>query len=119
VSVVLHAYLFEVDCGSTIALGSYKHEVSAVGWTKIDDIISTPKGSLRFRPGVFEVISSYLNYLADPQNFHFQVFSYNDLRNSVPVKVFDYIESGLSEREALSRFDVAPQLLPDFGVLDR
>ncbi len=101
--VILHAYLIEL--APTLhpfgEIGSHKDEVGNVDWTNTMDVLMA-KGSLRFRPGVFEVVSSYIGYRARPETF--TPFVYTRLRDQVPMGIFDLMEQGISQTEALSRF---------------
>lgn len=102
--VVLHAYLFEIDRRSSISLGSFMDEVSSLGWTNFGEIINASKGSLRFRPGVYEVVSSYFTFLKDREKFQPQIYRSNELMHQIPEEAFELAERIVSPSEALSQF---------------
>lgn len=99
--VWLHAYLFDVNSELVIQSGSELNEIGEVSWMSIEDVLKSEVGNLRFRPGVREVLLSFREYRKNPANF--QPKAYHTMIDRVPEEIFDLIDSGLSQREALSR----------------
>lgn len=86
--VVLHAFLFETTKEGLIQVGSFVDEVSNVDWIKLEEAMNTPENSLRFRPGVYEVVKSYFDLQNDPVKFRPPVFRAHELKHHIPVELF-------------------------------
>lgn len=104
--VVLHAYVIEAPRDSGISVGSGV-DVQRPEWTSIEEVLATSRGSLRFRPGVKEIITTYLDYLQDKESFQQVIYSSDELANTVPNDVYDLIDQGTNETEALSQLGLA------------
>ena len=101
--VFMHAYLYEALPNAEPQIGSRVGEVENIGWTPFVDVLNLPQTSLRFRPGVYETVLSYYDYLENPDRFYSRIFPYNSLRHKVPPQAFKLIERGVSQEEALSQ----------------
>lgn len=86
----LHGYLLQIEQPSSVVIGTEGNEVANPVWTNIDEVIYSDPNEWLFRPGVRELILSYLNYLANPQHFSTQHFF--QTRGEVPSIVFDFLE---------------------------
>lgn len=103
-ATVLHAHFFEMPEGSRIILGSEVEEVENPKWISFNEVMQEPRGSLRLRAGVWEVVSLYLQYKEYPDAFQPKICRFSDLRVKIPKEVFDLVEKGATVGEALYRF---------------
>lgn len=101
--VALHTFLITPQRKIRIQIGSHPEEVNGASWTMISDVVSSYVRPYEFRPGVYESIQSYIRFLNDPNRFETQFFAYDELRCTVPEGIFDLIDSGFTQKEALSR----------------
>lgn len=101
--VWLHAYLLEATPDLAVRRGIGDDMAGQPEWVGIDEVLRTEDGSnrFRFRPGMIEIVKSYLTYTRDRSGFERMV--YHKPVNLVPSSVFDMIEAGASQTEALSR----------------
>lgn len=101
--VFVPVYSVPVSSKTEFVLGTHKNEVANLSWTPMAEIYNEPAESLYFRPGNFEAIASHLLYLADPQNYQPRMISYSELKHTIPGKLFDLVETGVSTETALSQ----------------
>lgn len=87
--VVLHAFLFESTKEDLIQPGSFIDEVSNVDWIRLEEVMNTSENSLRFRPGVYEVVKSYFDLQNDPAKFKPPVFRAHELKHHIPSELFE------------------------------
>lgn len=88
--VWLHAYLFWGHKNFSIKLGSETDEVARPDWTRIEDVLTSKPSERRFRPGIREMVKSYIAYLEEGENFKPRVFF--SCEDTVPEEVFDELE---------------------------
>lgn len=106
--VVLYSYLVEAPWQTTFSLGSDTQDVTDPHWMPRSRVLFPENNNhFAFRPGVFETIMSYNHRLRDPQNFEPQTFI--NLKNAVPDRVFDLMDQGVSQTEALSQLGLLPE----------
>lgn len=99
--VVLHVYSLFASADIILGQGSEDDVLDPPFWVPFSEVLeSETRDPLRFRPGVLEIVKSYLDFkkskLLEPTIFLKTAFS-------VPGAVYDLLETGLSQTEALSR----------------
>lgn len=104
--VWLHSYIFESTSCFPAALGSSRGEILGARWISISEVLNDPIGSLRFRPGVYETVLSYSQYRSKKDDWSALIFP--QTRVQVPSQVYDLIESGVSQNEALLHLGLVP-----------
>lgn len=104
--VWLHSYVFESTSCFPAALGSSAGEILGVRWISLSEVLNDPIGSLRFRPGVYETVLSYSEYQSKMGDW--SALRFPQTRVQVPSKVYDLIESGISQNEVLLHFGLTP-----------
>lgn len=92
--VWLHTYLFWSQRDFRIELGSEANEVANPSWTHIKEVLGSKPNERKFRPGVREIVKSYLAYLKEGENF--QPCLYFSCEDAVPEEVFDELEKATS-----------------------
>lgn len=118
--IFVHCRVFIIPHDAQILLGSEKAEVTGMQWYSFDEILRQPKGSLRFRLGIREIVKTfYRDFQQNSAEFKPVIYTYDKLRNSIPTQVFELIEGGLSQSEALSRLGIDPRPLEDSMALIR
>ncbi|EKD90799.1 MAG: hypothetical protein ACD_30C00090G0020 [uncultured bacterium] len=116
--VVLYSYLIEVPWIIKFSSGADTQDVIEPRWIPRTSVLyPDPVNLFAFRPGVYETLVSYNRRLDNPQNFIPETFV--NLKNLVSTEVFDLMDQGLSQTEALSRLGLVQQPYPDFPSLDR
>ncbi len=85
--VWLHGYLLQVEQPVFAAIGTENHEVSDPLWTSIEEVLHSNSDKRQFRPGVKELVLSYLNFLESPENFSPHFFF--QTQGQMPDEVFD------------------------------
>lgn len=118
-STVGNAYLVEVASDVKAITGSDTGDVDNIVWTKFDEVLSTPAGSLVFRPGVFEIVDSYFQYLRKSDHSQPPFIPYSQIMHPVPTELFDLLDQGINESIVLSRFGFPGQLELGFQQLSR
>ena len=117
--VMVHIRAFIVSSEVKIVLGSETAEVADLKWCRFDEVLSEPKGSLRFRPGVREVVETFrFKYLANPAQFRAGICRYQELQANIPQGAFDLVDRGFSVGEALSRLGIDGRFLANYPGLD-
>lgn len=113
--VWLYVYPVVASKDLVVGRGSKGNEVESPAWMSADLILESlfkPK-QFSFRPGVLEIVKSFKDWRSNI--FTYQPRIFESPVNSVPYRVFDLLESGISQSEALSRLGLGPQrlLVPD------
>ncbi|OGY10151.1 MAG: hypothetical protein A3A58_02500 [Candidatus Blackburnbacteria bacterium RIFCSPLOWO2_01_FULL_41_27] len=85
--VWLHGYLLQIEQPVLAAIGTEKHEVSDPFWTSIEEVLQSNPDDRQFRPGVRELVLSYLTFLESPENFSPHLFFRT--QGKVQDEVFD------------------------------
>ncbi len=93
----LHAYLLSALPETTFAKGKDSDTINEPRWVNIDQVDNRQR--FVFRPGMLEIIQSYRSYLEDPSNFDPQ--TYFTVANSIPLRIYDSLDSGVSLEESL------------------
>lgn len=107
--IMVHMRAFLVFPTSEIGLGTHSSEVTDLKWLGFDEVLCEPRGSVRFRPGVRDVVETFcFKYLSNPDQFRPGICRYHELQNNIPQKVFDLIDQGFSVSKALSLSDCDP-----------
>lgn len=105
--VMVHFKAFIVSPEAKIILGSEVTEVTGLKWREFDEILSEPRGSLRFRPGVRDAVETFcFEYLPNPAQFRSRICRHDQLQDKIPRQAFDLIKKGLSVNEALSQLGI-------------
>src|SRR3989344_4633533 len=65
--VWLHGYLLQIEKPVLAAIGTEKHEVAGPFWTSIEEVLQSNPDDRQFRPGVRELVLSYLTFLESPE----------------------------------------------------
>ncbi len=107
--VMLYASVLQIDPQAEIVAGSESQEVADLRWTQFDDVLSAPQGDLGIRPGMREVIRSYMEYQRDPLEYSPRTYRYSELHDQIPDQIFNLLERGVSLKEALFRSKLASQ----------
>ncbi len=102
---VLRNHLFYAPLETKITI--IDGEIGEAGWVEFLDVLSTPKGSWRFRSSLYESIDCYQRWLNNPVKY--VPGTYTESHHRIPVEVFRLIEMGLSEEEALSQLGLSYQ----------
>jgi len=108
---ILRTHLFFAPYISEIRL--IDGEIADTGWSPFHDCLNTPRGSWRFRSGLYESIQSYRNWVRNPEGYY--PVTYTQSIHSIPMEVFVLMRQGFTEKEALSRLGL--DLLPQPGFL--
>lgn len=85
--VWLHGYLLQIEQLALAVTGTENQEVSHPLWTSISEVLHSDPDDRQFRPGVRELVLSYLNFLASPEKFSAHFFFRP--QDKVPEEVFD------------------------------
>ncbi len=105
--VMVHVRAFLISPEAKIVLGSATSEVTDLRWRGLNEVLDEPKGSLRFRPGVREVVETFcFRYLSNPAQFQAVILRHNGLQDNIPQAAFNLIEKGLSVSETLSQLGI-------------
>ncbi|MFA5932536.1 MAG: hypothetical protein WCV81_05215 [Microgenomates group bacterium] len=102
-SVELRNYFVNISAKDLVGRGEFIDEVSPVEWLPLQEVISS-KGSLRFRPGVFETVSDYMRLQSNPSNFKPGEYGHTDLVDQIPSEVYGLVDSGVNGKEAVFRW---------------
>ncbi|TSC89431.1 MAG: Uncharacterized protein G01um10145_588 [Microgenomates group bacterium Gr01-1014_5] len=84
--VWLHGYLLQIERPVLAVIGTENHEVSDPLWTSIEEVLHSNPDNRQFRPGVRELVFSYLNFLKSPENFSPHI--YPQTQGQVPDEAF-------------------------------
>lgn len=87
--VILRGYFLETAIKPTVNIGNFKHEVSSPKWLLIDEILHDPIGSLRFRPGVKEMLTCYQTYKTSQEVFCPKFIGYSNLFEYIPEHLYE------------------------------
>lgn len=109
-NVMLNGYVVTTTPDAVISEGDDNQEVSLVGFIRFEEVLNSPKGSYRFRPGVKEVVSDYLQYLSNPNSFTPRRVLSHQLYEQVPDVIFDWLDNGVSLEEALLLSDCSRRI---------
>lgn len=113
-NIFVHCRAFIVPHDAQIVSGTKKAEVTDMQWHNSDEILRQPQGSIRFRLGVREIIKTfYIDFQQKLADFKPVICSYGSLLNNIPVQIFELMEEGLSQSEALSQLGIDPKPLED------
>ncbi len=107
----LHVYACPVSEDLIVSNGSFQQEVQFPLWMDVDRILRAESNSNRilFRAGTYEIVKSFLAKLNLGKNFVPQ--EYFDPINIPPVEIYNLMEQGLSQSEALCRLGIDPTQL--------
>lgn len=118
--IFVHCRVFIMPHDAQIKLGTKKAEVTNMQWYSSDEILRQPRGSLRFRSGVREIVETfYRDFQQNTARFKPVICTYDRLLNNIPTQVFELIECGLTQSEALSQLGIDPTPLEESLVLIR
>ncbi|OGE43232.1 hypothetical protein A3B45_00725 [Candidatus Daviesbacteria bacterium RIFCSPLOWO2_01_FULL_39_12] len=107
----LYVYPLVASNDLEVVTGLYTHEVQTPAWIS-DSLVVASKyrpGNFTFRPGVLEISESLREQKANRWTYRPRI--YENPVNSVPTEVFDLLEAGISQNEALYRLGLGPQQL--------
>lgn len=95
----LATYIFEVDGEPTVRI--LDGEIAEIGLVPFRTVLDAPNGSWWLRWNVYEAIEDVMAWLVNPN--HYIPRKHTQFRDRVPSGVFELMDRGVSEREALSR----------------
>lgn len=88
--VWLHAYLLLSTKPFKATTGENGQDVAQPTWRPINQVMEENTG-IRFRPGVKELVKSYLTFASDPENFTPQI--YFECEDKISPEEFDRLEA--------------------------
>lgn len=113
----VHAYACPVTEDFLAERGRFYKEIGGLVWANASRLLATQRGRERIKPlraGTYEILPDLFASLRDETR---PVGIYPNPFNLPPWEIYDLLEAGLSQREALSRVGIDPKILEDSHFL--
>lgn len=98
-NATLSTYLFQIDPDAYIQI--IDHELEEVGWVDQELVLRSPRGSWWLRASLYEDLIDYRDWMCNPEIYTPR--QHLNPRDRIPSEVFNLINQGISEEEALSQ----------------